>query len=135
MNTSKPESTRETDDRVKRTADGVEDASQGVKSVLPRVAVTVSSVAKGAYTKAADVTGVAMERLGADGRRVWEVTASAAGQLMATTLPLLASSLYKELNLLIDGMLKGGVTIYDKAKVKTMAGRHPLCSHTPAPGS
>ena len=114
-NTQDPELTDETYDRASRMADDVEDASKGTTNILTKVAETVASVAQGAYVKGAEVTGAAVDRLSSDGRRVWNLTALAAGQLMSTTLPLLASGLSKDLNRLMEGMFKGSVTIYDKA--------------------
>ena len=88
---------------------------EGATTVSRKVADTLASVGQDASGKAADVTAVAAERVRAGTRSALEATASVAGQLMAATPTLLASSLSKDLNNLLEGMVKGSATIYDKA--------------------
>lgn len=114
-NTHDSEFTDKTDDTAGRTADGVEDASQGDKTVLRKIADNAASAARGAYTNAAGATGVAARRVRADGRKVWEVTASSAGQVMASAQALLPDSIASDLNRMLGGMVQGSATIYDKA--------------------
>lgn len=113
--TRKPESTRETEDRAKRTEGGVKDASQEATSVLRRVADTAASGARSARVKAAAVTDAAARRVRAGGKKVWEATASSAGQVMASTQALLVDSIASDLNRMFEGMVQGSATIYDKA--------------------
>ena len=91
------------------------EAVEGATTVSRKVADTLASVGQDASGKAADVTAVAAERVRAGTRSALEATASVAGQLMAATPTLLASSLSKDLNNLLEGMVKGSATIYDKA--------------------
>lgn len=113
--TRKPESTRETEDRAKRTEGGVKDASQEATTGLRRVANSAASAARGAGAKAADATIVVAKRVEADGRRVWKVTAAAAGQVIASSQALLSDSIASDLNRMFGGMVQGSATIYDKA--------------------
>ncbi|MDE2887123.1 MAG: hypothetical protein OXR72_02850 [Gemmatimonadota bacterium] len=115
LKNSKPESTRETEDGTKGTERGVEDSPQEASSVLRRVADTAASAARGAFANAAGGTGVAARRVRAGGRKVWEVTASSAGQVMASTQALLPDSIAGDLNRMLEGMVQSGATIYDKA--------------------
>ena len=114
-NTHDSEFTDQTDDTAGRTADGVEDASQGDKTVLRKVADYATSAARGAYTNATGATGVAARRVRADGRKVWEVTASSACQVMASAQALLPDSIASDLNRMFEGTVQGSATIYDKA--------------------
>lgn len=66
-NTHDSEFTDQTDDRADRTADGVEDASHGDKTVLRKVADTASSSIQSAREKAAASTSVAAKRVKAYG--------------------------------------------------------------------
>ena len=91
------------------------EAVEGATTVSRKVADTLASVGQDASGKAADVTAVAAGRVRAGTRSALEATASVAGQLMAATPTLLASSLSKDLNNLLEGMVKGSATIYDKA--------------------
>ena len=105
----------ETEDRDSRTADGVEGAAQGATTVFRRVAETATSGARSARGKAAAVTDAAAKRVRAGGKKVWEATASSAGQVMASTQALLTDSIASDLNRMFGGMIQGSATIYDKA--------------------
>ena len=83
------------------------EAVEGATTVSRKVADTLASVGQDASGKAADVTAVAAERVRAGTRSALEATASVGGQLMAATPTLLASSLSKDLNNLLEGMVKG----------------------------
>ena len=96
-------------------ASSVTGTVEGATTVSRKVADTAASVGQGASGKGADVTPVAAERVRAGARSALDATPSVAGQLMAATPTLLASSLSKDLNNLLEGMVKGRATIYDKA--------------------
>ena len=87
----------------------------GATTVSRKVVDAAASVGQDASGKGADVTAVAAKRVRAGARSALDATASVAGQLMAATPTLLASSLSKDLNNLLEGMVKGSATIYDKA--------------------
>ena len=80
-----------------------------------KVANTAASVGRDASGKAADVTAATTQRVRASSRSALDATALVAGQLMTATQSLLASNLSQDLNNLLEGIVKGSSTIYDKA--------------------
>ena len=91
-------------------ADRVQDANSKVVSAT-------ASLSQGARRRTEDAAAGA-QRLRDGTTRVLEATASTASiasQLMAGTQTLLASNLSRDLNHLLQAMVKGSATIYDKA--------------------
>ena len=86
-----------------------------VRNRSRKAAGKAASVGRDASGKAADVTAATAQRVQAGSRSVLEATAAVASQLMAATQSLLASNLSQDLNNLLEGMVKGSTTIYDKA--------------------
>ena len=98
-----------------KAADATAAAGDRVKSGSRKAANTAASVSRDASGKAADVTAATVQRVRVGSRSALDATASVAGQLMAATQALLASNLSVDLNNLLEGMVKGSATIYDKA--------------------
>ena len=89
-------------------------AAERVQNASSKVVSATDSLSQGARRRTDDATATA-QRLGDGTVRAWEATASIASQLMAGTQTLLASSLATDLNDLLQAMVKGSTTIYDKA--------------------
>lgn len=89
-------------------------AAERVQDAGSKVVSATAALSQGARRRAEDAAATA-QRLGNETTRAWEATASVAGQLMAGTQTLLASSLATDLNDLLQAMVKGSTTIYDKA--------------------
>ena len=80
-----------------------------VSNVTKKAMIPTVSHGQNASRRMADVTASARRFVGLD------ATVSVARQLTETTPALLASKLSEELNKLLQGMVKGSPTIYDKA--------------------
>lgn len=89
-------------------------AAERMQDASSKVVSATDSLSQGARRRTEDAAAAA-QRLGDGTTRVWEATASVASQLMAGTQTLLASSLAMDLNDLLQAMVKGSATIYDKA--------------------
>ena len=89
-------------------------AAERVQNASSKVVSATDSLSRGARRRTDDATAAA-QRLGDGTARAWEATASIASQLMAGTQTLLASNLSMDLNHLLQAMVKGSATIYDKA--------------------
>ena len=76
---------------------------------------TAASDGRDASSKAAKVSATTSQRVRANSKSALDATVAAASQLMAATQPVLASNLSQNLNSLLEGMVKGSTTIYDKA--------------------
>ncbi len=83
--------------------------ANSVRNVTRKAASTAASHSQDASRRMADVTASAHRFVGLG------ATASVARQLMEITPTLLASKLSVDLNNLLEGMVKGSATIYDKA--------------------
>ncbi len=88
--------------------------AERVQNANSKAVSATASLSQGARRRTEDVA-VAAQRLRDGTTRVWEATASVASQLMAGTQTLLASNLSVDLNYLLQAMVKGSATIYDKA--------------------
>ena len=80
-----------------------------------KAAKAAGSVGRDASGKAAKVTAATAQRVRANSRSALDATVTVPGQLMAATQSVLASNLSQDLNNLLEGMVKGSTTIYDKA--------------------
>ncbi|MXZ42513.1 MAG: hypothetical protein F4Z18_12240 [Caldilineaceae bacterium SB0666_bin_21] len=89
-------------------------AAERVQDASSKVVSATDSLSQGARRRTEDAAAAA-QRLGDGTTRTWEATASVASQLMAGTQTLLASNLSMDLNDLLQAMVKGSATIYDKA--------------------
>ncbi len=89
-------------------------ASERVQDASSKVVSATDSLGQGARRRTEDAAAAA-QRLRDGATRVREATASVASQLMAGTQTLLASSLSMDLNDLLQALVKGSATIYDKA--------------------
>ena len=86
-----------------------------VRNRSRKAADTAASVGRDASSKAAKVSATTSQRVRANSKSALDATVAAASQLMAATQPVLASNLSQDLNSLLEGMVKGSTTIYDKA--------------------
>ena len=89
-------------------------AAERVQDASSQVVSATDSLSQGARRRTEDAA-VAAQRLGDGTTRVLEATASVSSQLMDGTQTLLASNLARDLNYLLQAMVKGSATIYDKA--------------------
>ena len=89
-------------------------AAERVQDASSKVVSATDSLSQGARRRTEDAAAVA-QRLGDGTKRAWEATDSVASQWLAGTQTLLASSLATDLNDLLQAMVKGSATIYDKA--------------------
>lgn len=85
-----------------------------VQNANSKAVSATTSLSQDAWRRTEDAAAAA-QRLKAGTPRVWEATASVASWLMASTQPLLASNLSRDLNSLLQATVKGSATIYDKA--------------------
>ena len=97
------------------TADVTAATGVRVRNLSRDAADTAASVGRDASGKAADMTAATAQRVRAGSRSALDATASVASQIMAATQSFLASNLSQDLNSLLEGMVKGSATIYDKA--------------------
>ena len=86
-----------------------------VRNRSRKAADTAASDGRDASSKAAKVSATTSQRVRANSKSALDATVAAASQLMAATQPVLASNLSQNLNSLLEGMVKGSTTIYDKA--------------------
>ena len=86
-----------------------------VRSRSRKAADTAASDGRDTSGMAASVTAPTAQRVRAGLRSALDATASVAIQLMAATQSVLASNLSQDLNSLLEGMVQGSATIYDKA--------------------
>ena len=116
--TSRPTSpppAEESEEGTGAKAEAVSDVLERGATIPKKVIDSAKTVGQLAFGEGKEMTSEAANRLRVAPRRLLEVTASAADHFMATTPTLLASSLSKDLNSLVEGMVKGSATIYDKA--------------------
>ena len=111
-------------EELQPAAEGAEDtpgskttAAKQVKRGSRKVADTATSVGHGASRTASDVTHATAERVKTGSRTAWDATTSVATTLMSTTQSLLTLRLSEGLNELIQNLVKGSESIYDKAMV------------------
>ena len=111
-------------EELQPAAEGAEDtpgsktaAAKQVKRGSRKVADTSTSVGHGASRTASDVTHATAERVKTGSRTAWDATTSVATTLMSTTQSLLTLRLSEGLNELIQNLVKGSESIYDKAMV------------------
>ena len=93
------------------THDGLKAASEKATSS----ALAVRSSARNAAGKASAASTAAGARVRTRSKKAWEAATTSAIELATTTQGLLASSLSSDLNGLMQSMVKGSATIYDKA--------------------
>ncbi len=116
----------EASEKVTDTADTVRETVQKAPDVTTATAKQVTSGAKGALEatsgavhdaahKAPHAAIAAVESVKTDPKAILEATASAANALLSTTQGLLASDLAGAANDLVQEMVKGVPTVYDKA--------------------
>ncbi len=89
-------------------------AAERVQDANSKAVSATASLSQGAQRRTEGATAAA-QRLRDGTTRGLGTTASVAGQLMAGTQPLLASNLSTDLNYLLQAIVKGSATIYDKA--------------------
>ena len=87
--------------------------AERVQNANSKAVSATASLSQGARRRTEDVA--AAQRLRDGTTRVLTATSSVASQLMAGTQTLLASNLSVDLNYLLQAMIKGSATIYDKA--------------------
>ena len=111
-------------EELQPAAEGAEDtpgskttAAKQVKRGSRKVADTATSVGHGASRTASDVTHATAERVKTGSRTAWDATTSVATTLMSTTQSLLTLRLSEGLNDLLQNLVKGSESIYDKAMV------------------
>ena len=102
------ESVEEAPDMARAAAEQVASGAKGA------VGATTGAV-QGAAHKAPDIAMAAVESVKTDPKTILEATASAANAMLSTTQGLLASNLAGATNDLVQEMVKGVPTIYDKA--------------------
>ena len=106
-------------DGSRKVADTISSAAiEGSKTGSGKIKDTASSVAgsiQDASNKASDVTLAAAERVKTGSREALDAAVSVANGMLATTQGLLASSLSRDLTGLLENMVNGSATIYDKA--------------------
>ena len=102
-------------DAYSKVADVTAATENRMKKESKKAADAAASVGRDASGKAAKVTTATAQRARAGSRSALEATAWVASQLMTASQPLLASNLSQDLNNLLEGMVKGSATIYDKA--------------------
>ena len=116
--------------RLRSAADTVVDASkkgvdtasaaiaEGSQTGFRKIVDTASSVAdsaRDASKQVSEVTVAAAATVKTSSKKTWDATTSVADTVLVTTQGLLASRLSEDLNDLLQNMVKGGATIYDKA--------------------
>ena len=87
---------------------------KGVRGIRD-TASSVSDSARNAVKKASDMTIAAAKRVETASKKAADATTSVADGLLATTQGLLASRLSDDINGLLQNMVKGSATIYDRA--------------------
>ena len=106
-------------DGSRKVADTISSAAiEGSKTGSGKIKDTASSVAgsiQDASKKASDATLAAAERVKTGSREALDAAVSVANGMLATTQGLLASSLSRDLTGLLENMVNGSATIYDKA--------------------
>ena len=106
-------------DSVQEAANDAADAStaavQGVKSSSKSALESTTGTVQDIANTVPDVATAAAERVKSGSKHSLEVTTSAANALLSTTQGLLASGLSGVVNDLVQGMVKGVPTVYDKA--------------------
>lgn len=117
-------------DKTSLVADQVRDASKRVMDTtsskvaggyrtgsrkVAEIASSVADSAQDASRKASDVSIAAARQAKTPSRKALDATTSVANELLATTQGLLASRLSSDVNDLLQNMVKGPATIYDKA--------------------
>ncbi len=107
------------DPEVQEAANDAADAStaavQGVKSSSKSALESTTGTVQDIANTVPDVATAAAERVKSGSKHSLEVTTSAANALLSTTQGLLASGLSGVVNDLVQGMVKGVPTVYDKA--------------------
>ena len=109
------EATEKVTDTVASVAGAVQDTSQKASVQATDAAASAVWSAQDAAHKAPVVAMAAVESVKSDPKAILEATASAANALLSTTQGLLASNLAGATNDLVQEMVKGVPTIYDKA--------------------
>ena len=105
-------------DASQKASDMTGVAAEQMKIGSRKITDTASSVAetvRDASKNVSDVTTVAAERVKTSAEKTWDATTSVADTLLTTTQGLLATSLADDLNGLLQNVVKGPATIYDKA--------------------
>ena len=110
-------------DRVRDTSKKVGDAAaskvvEGSKTYSTKIADAAASVrgpVQDASQKASTAGAAAAERLKGGSRKGGNTTTSAVNLLLSTTQAMLANSLTAEINGLLQNMVSGSATIYDRA--------------------
>ena len=117
------ETTASKADRVRDASKKVGDAAastvvEGSKTSSKKIrdaAVSVKGPVQDASKKASDMGKATAERMTVGSRKSLDATGSAANVLLSTTQAVLANNLSSEINGLVQNMVKGSATIYDKA--------------------
>jgi len=92
--------------------------------LLRRLASSVLSSIRGAPKKSTRAVRAAAGRVTSGSRKAMDATRSLAGALLATAQGLLASALSTDLNAMLQSMVAGSATIYDKAMDATYLATH-----------
>ena len=99
------------DEVTPASRDGLKAASEKVTSST----LSVRSSARKAAGKVSAASTAAGARVRTGSKEAWDAATASAIELVTTTQGLLASSLTSDLNGLMQSMVKGSATIYDKA--------------------
>ena len=105
-------------DASQKASDMTSAAAEQMKANSRKIANTASSVAgsvQDVSKEALDKAFTAAEQVKTNSRKTLDATISAANTLLTTTQGLLASRLSDDLNSLLQNMVKGEATSYDKA--------------------
>ena len=102
-------------DAAPKVPDVATSATEGMKSGAKGAFEATADAVQGATQKASDVAIAAVEGVKTGPKTILAATTSAANVLLSTTQGLLASDLSGAVNVLLQDMVKGAPTIYDKA--------------------